>query len=59
MLNKMKQMYMEWKELVGLILFVLAMGIAFLLVDIAPSVSMVIVLLAGGIAHACNFEEEE
>lgn len=57
MLNKMKTMYKEWKEVVGLLAFV-AMGITvFLLIDIVPVMAMSIALSMGAIGIASISEE--
>lgn len=50
MLNKLKTMYMEWKELVGLITFVFIMGAAYLLSDTMPGLSIGIVVVTGAVA---------
>lgn len=52
MLNKVKKMYKEWKEVVGLLTFVLVGITAFLLVDTAPVLAMGIVLVAGAVGLA-------
>lgn len=57
MLSKMKIMYKEWKEVVDLLAFVLAVGAAFLLVDTMPVLSIGIVMLIVAVAISACTEE--
>ena len=44
-MNKIKKMYMEWKEVVNLVAFVITAATALLVVDTMPTLAMAIVLL--------------
>ena len=57
MLNKLKTMYKEWKDVVDL-LALIAVGITvYLLRDIAPGMALSIGILTGAIGLALNIEE--
>lgn len=57
MLNKMKQMYMEWKELVGILAWVAVGTTVLLLMDTAPVIALGIVLVAGGVSLSLVTDE--
>lgn len=57
MLNKLKTMYKEWKDVVDL-LALIAVGITvYLLRDIAPGMALSIGILTGAIGLALNIED--
>ena len=52
MLNKMKTMYKEWKEIVGLLAFAITGIIVVMLIDTMPALALGITLTAGAIGLA-------
>lgn len=56
-MSKIKKMYMEWSGLVNLLAFILMTTIIILLVDVAPSVSMVMAIVLGCVSVALCIEE--
>lgn len=56
MLNKLKTMYKEWKDIVDLLALVVVGITVFMLRDIAPGMALSIGILTGVIGLALNTE---